>query len=229
MNNVKTLEKLHGIAELLPQEERAAFDFCRKHPDEARRVIDSLGVRVALMLADVERDLKSESAKGSGKLAQFKAINRIIKDAKTAPQTALHGAWNADGFQCVCDGFRLVRLVQPLDLEKIPDNVQPIDAARVILGNKHNDGAQLALPDVATLKAYIKTEKARKKASKDKTAPVWDFGDDLPAVNAHFLLDMLEILPDATATVSKQRPVYSGIYFNSDNGDAVLLPIRKAI
>lgn len=231
MNNEKTLEKLHGIAELLPTDERKNFDYYRGSPEileTAKKYADSLSIRLASMIADVEKEIKTESAKKSGKLNRFKAMQGIIKSGKTdTAHSALHGAWIQNDLQCVCDGFRIVRLSAHLDLEKLPDDVQPIDAERIILGNKYNNGKVINLPDVGTLRAYIKTEKATKKATKDKSGVIWDFGDELPAVNAQYLLDMLEIFPDATATVTATRATLSGIYFSSSDGDAILLPIRK--
>lgn len=232
MNNEKILEKLHGIAALLPDDERKNFDYYRKSPEIIKTVekyADSLSIRIASLIADVENDLRLETAKKCGKLDRLKAAQRIIKEAKTTPHTALHGAWIADGVQMFCDGARLVCLSEHLDLEKIPENVQPINAARIVNGAKDNQGEKLVLPDIATLKTFIKTEKAIKKATKDRAPVLYDFGDGMPAVNAQYLLDILEIFPDATATASKQRPTLSAIYFKSADGEGVLLPVKKAV
>lgn len=231
MNNEKVLEKLHGIAALLPDDERKNFDYYRKSPEIIKTVekyADSLSIRIASLIADVENDLKRENAKSSGRLSRYKAMQRVIKDAKKQPMRALHGAWIVDDVQMVCDSFRLVCLSDHLDLEKIPDDVQPINAERIVKCAKNDHGATLTLPDTGTLKTYIKTQKAEKKAAKDSTPPIWDFGDDFPAVNALYLLDFLEIFPDAIATASKDRPTLSAIYFKSADGDGVLLPVRKA-
>lgn len=174
-------------------------------------------------------EIRKAAAKASGNGNRQKAAERVIKNAKkTQPfKEALHGAWiNESGKQCICDSFRGFMLNEALPLETIPENLQAIDLKRVIDGASKNEGAQLALPDVHTLKAYIKTEKARKKATKDKNAVIWDFGDGLPAVNAEFLLDTLEILPQAEAIGSRRRPLLDVIYFKSSNGCGVLCPVR---
>ena len=62
---------------------------------------------------------------------------------------------------------------------------------------------------------------------------VYDFGDDLPMVNAAFLKDIMDILPDAKAYATnnpwrgEKRVETSGIIFRSEAGDALLLPVRK--
>ena len=129
--------------------------------------------------------------------------------------------------QNICDGFQAYRLREHLPLESIPEKLDPLDLEGIIAPSRDNCGAVLELPDVAELKAYIKTEKARKKAIEDNTAPTWDFGPELPLVNANFLLNALELLPGCTATAGKQRPALQAIYFKSEAGEGILLPVRR--
>ena len=230
MNAEKTLEKLHGIALLLPESEKFIFDHCRKHPHEARKMLDGIGVRIAELMNEAETDVRREAAKQSGNGNRQKAAERIIKSAySTQPnRPAMHGAWSdADGAQYVFDGYRLFKLFDPLPLPTIPEKETPINAARAIDPAKNNNGATLNLPELADLRAYIKEEKARKKAIKDKTAPVYDFGDALPLVNAQYLLDALELLPGCTATISSRAPLITPIYFESVHGCGVLCPVKK--
>lgn len=49
----------------------------------------------------------------------------------------------------------------------------------------------------------------------------------IPAVDARFLLDIVEILPGATFRASNYRPDIGGIYFESADGFGILLPVRK--
>lgn len=190
-------------------------------PENVRDILQALK-------EDAEKNIRNAAAKSVGRLDRMKAMQRIIKSAKADNREVLHGAWIANGKQYVCDGFRIVSIYDPLDLETIPDHVQPIDGERIMPKDGNAGGTVLDLPDVGTLRAYIKTEKARLKAEGNKKrGAVYDFGDGLPAVNAQFLFDMIEIFPDATATASKQRPTLSGIYFNSADGDGILLPVRK--
>lgn len=173
-------------------------------------------------------EIRREEAKRSGTADRQKAAERVIKSAKSNNPTreALHGAWiDKHGAQCICDGSQAYRLRDALPLESIPEKQTPLDLDRVI---SENLGEILKLPDLATLRAYIKTEKAKKKATKDKSGIIYDFGENLPAVNAEFLLNALELLQGCTtATASKERPTLRGIYLCSDSGDGVLLPVKK--
>lgn len=173
-------------------------------------------------------EIRREEAKNGGKLNRTKAAERVIKSAKASQpfRECFHGAWtDAAGRQCICDSFQAYRLREALPLEPIPPKESPLDLNRIFT---KNDGEPLALPDVGELRAYIKTEKARKKATKnDKTPPLYDFGDGLPAVNAEYLLTALEILPGCTATASKQYPATRSIYFESEAGDGIICPVRK--
>lgn len=174
---------------------------------------------------EAEAEIRHTAAKQSGNGNRQKAAERVIKSAKNAACEALHGAWfDSKGLQCICDGFQAYRLREALPLETIPEKEKPLDLSRVIA---INSGAVLTLPTVPELKAHIKTEKARLKAQKDKNPPTWDFGAELPRVNAEYLLNALELLPDATATASRERPTLRAIYFESEHGDGILLPVRK--
>lgn len=178
---------------------------------------------------EAEEEIRHAAAKQSGNGNRQKAAERVIKSAKAQQQReALWGAWeDKNGAQYICDGFRLVKLFEALPLEKIREGVQPIDAARIIPADKNARGAVLELPTVGELKAYIKEEKALKKAVKDKSGVLYDFGADLPAVNAQYLLDMLEVLPGCTARAAAQRPALNQIYFESGDGCGVLLPVKR--
>lgn len=184
------------------------------------------GASVDCLISEVKDEITKEEAKKSGRAAALKACNRIIKSGKNTNRIALSAAWiDEDGRECVCDSFHAVRLKNPLNLEKIPENTTPLTLAGVC---KPSGDMLLHLPEIGELKALIKTKKAEQKAYKNKGSILYDFGEDLPAVNAEFLLDMMEALPGATASTSETRPLISTIYFISEDGDGVLCPIRKA-
>ena len=172
-------------------------------------------------------EIRREEAKNGGKLNRTKAAERVIKNAKSyqAARECFHGAWNnANGLQCICDGFQAYRLREALPLEPIPEKTEPIDVNCIVTPNQ---GEPLKLPELSELRAYIKTKKAELKAKKDKSIVIYDFGEGLPAVNAEYLLTALELLPGCTATTSKLRPLTNCIYFESSSGDGVICPIRK--
>lgn len=176
-------------------------------------------------------EIRREEAKRSGNASRQKAAERIIKSAKSAQPSRpyMHGAWIDNNKQYICDGFRVVRFNEPLPLESIPEGVEPLNASRIIAPGM-NTGATLDLPELGELRAHIKTEKARIKAEKLRgIVPLWDFGDGLPAVDAQYLADMLEALPGCTATAAKDRPELRIVYFESENGDGGLCPVKKAV
>ena len=181
-----------------------------------------------MLQEEAEAEIRRKEAKYGGKFNRTKAAARVIKSAKASHpfRECFHGAWNdSAGRQCICDGFQAYRLREPLPLEKIPENESPLDLDRIVTPNQ---GESLNLPDIAELRAYIKTEKARLKASEQPPIPIYDFGDGLPALNAEYLLTALELLPGCTATASKLRPLLNCVYFESDAGDGCICPIRKA-
>jgi hypothetical protein len=193
---------------------------------ESKNFID-LWAELKALREEAAAEIRREEAKNGGKLNRTKAAERVIKSAKSyqAAHECFHGAWiDSAGRQCLCDSFQAYRLREALPLETLPEKISPIDLNRII---SKNLGATLELPDVGTLRAFIKTEKARKKAAKDKSLIIYDFGEGLPAVNAEYLLNALEILPGCTATASRENSQLRAIYFESPDGDGILMPVRK--
>lgn len=184
---------------------------------------------IEALKAEAAAEIRREEAKRSGNGSRQKAAERVIKNAvKLNPEReALHGAWIEKDKQCICDGVRLFRFSEPLPLPEMPEKEKPIDAARIVDPAADNAGATLEAPAAADLRVYIKTEKAQKKASRDRSAALYDFGEGLPAVNAQYLLDVLEMFPDAVLTASARRPLFNAIYIRSEHGDGVILPVKK--
>lgn len=132
---------------------------------------------------------------------------------------------------CVLDGFRLVRYTAPI--ENMPTAAQTFDTNRAI-GDKSRYTVKLALPTVKDLKADMKIAKLsgmdvnrihviRKGKRLDFG---YDFGYGMPMVNAKWLIDMIEALPDAAAyAVDSINP--NPVYFTDGDNDGILLPIRK--
>lgn len=184
---------------------------------------------------EAAEEIRREASKHSGRATVYAAALRMLKAANEQPREALRGARpSADGFIDICDGFRLLRLDASTapTLPENPANLpEYIDAARLYNETARGSSDPVQLPDPAELRAYIKTEKARKKAIKDKTPPLYTLTTDAGALiyfNADFLLDMLEALPRAKAYAAdrRDRAQYSAITFCADNGRGLLLPVR---
>lgn len=179
------------------------------------------------LCAALRDDMRTESNKASGKANIEKAMRAITKNAPEH-QRQLQGAFVSDGKQCACDGYRAMRLNTPLDLPAPPVPCT-MDIARLVDDARNNATTPLESPTLGELKSYIKITKAENKAKYGKSANrqcvLWDFGEDRPAVNAAYLLDILTAFPDAAITCSTMT---APLYFSHADGEAVLLPVRKA-
>ena len=171
-----------------------------------------------------QKRLLKEEAKKSGKVKEKKAADNILKQLKNTARGA--GAFtNKDGLQVIGGAFSAVRLKKPLPVENLPKNINPIDYDPIFKKGEENEGDPLLLPSISELSAYIKAEKAAHKGEKNYII-FWSFGELLPVVNAIYLLDILYLLPDSVCIPSK-RGILEALYFKSNNGDAILCPIRK--
>ena len=163
--------------------------------------------------------------------AQEKAIARILKNCTSAMADKYMGVIHDAGMYCVLDGFRLVRYAAPL--ENFPKAAQTFDTNRAI-GDKIRYNVKLLLPSVKELKADMKIAKLSE-ADVNRIHVIvkgkridfgYDFGMSLPMVNAKWLIDMIEALPDAAAYAVEGRNT-NPIYFTDGTNDGIILPIRK--
>lgn len=152
-------------------------------------------------------------------------IGHMLKGANARANKALAYTWtDKNGLQCACDGYRAYRLRKALPLPVLPNDLKPLDLERVFDPVIKRRSIRLAYVDRGELNAYIELQRAEHGR---KHAPVWEFGDGLPTVNAMYLFELLTVLPDAVLMVDPENPL-SPVYAASDLGDAVLLPIRSA-
>ena len=187
---------------------------------------DFVTVRCKLesLSADLAEQVRTEYAASRGEANAARTISALLKaNRKDSGRTALHYAWiDGKGRQCVCDGFRAFRLNEALPLEERPaDAGEPLNLDKVVPDIRRGYAAA-ALPGAKEVKAFIALERAAKGR---KVSPVWDFGKDKPAVNAAYLVDLLNVLPDATE-IYYGGP-FAPLYAKSERGDAVLLPVRS--
>lgn len=173
-------------------------------------------------------DLRADSAKKSGTAAKLAAAKRILKNAP-AHLDALQYAANINGAQYICDSFRAVKLADQLPLDQLPAEKKYIDIEKFFPAAPYDEA--LDLPAAAALKAYIKTQKELHKGERGYKI-YFDFGEKLPVVDAAYLLDILEILPGAAATVKAVPNGFTNrnrLYFYDNTGNAaVLCPCNPA-
>ena len=150
----------------------------------------------------------------------IQAVKRIIR---TCARNDMRGVWkSADGSAwCCCDGQREVRLKNVSGVPVLEQSFPNLEAQ--IDGCAKAASKSLRLPTAAELKTYLAAEKAA--GIKPDSILYW-WGSDTPAVNASFLLDMVTIFPDCKE--ARYRTELSPLYFCGDNGDGILLPVRRA-
>lgn len=178
------------------------------------------------LIGRLQDDIRNAECKSKGTLSALKAAQHILKTASNAGNKRLAYPWTDEqGRQILCDGFRLARLNEPLPLPERPKGLGDLSAFIVVLQSAINSRSErLEAPEASKLSAYVKMVKPT--LPKDGAAK-WDFGDGLPMVDAQYLLDMLTLLPGATLYCTGKNPLISPIYFESESGDGVLLPVRK--
>ncbi len=161
---------------------------------------------------------KEEICKSKGGSA-YTILKKFIK-AIPDYRRDLCGAWlDADGRQCLCDGYRAVRLNAPVDGLKQVETPTPFDLGKVY--PTEPQPTTLKLPISSELRAYI-ADPQTPRTFDGKV--LYDFGEDLPMVNAKYLKDMVDLLPNAVATCDG---LMKPIVFKSEKGDGLLLPVRK--
>lgn len=178
--------------------------------------------------SELEKDLQRDTARANGNGARQKAAMRILKSniKQRGEEHSLSYAYATDdGKQVICDGFRLAVLDSPLPLPELPEGREYINYNQFV--PKIMPSGSLPLPNLATLKAYIKHEKARQKNAKVKNIKVvYSFGAGSPSVNAEALADMMEVFPDV------QELCYNGtrlspLNFCSNFGFGLLCPLNN--
>lgn len=186
---------------------------------------------VRTLIADLESQIRSEIAKSGGNLNAVKTIERLLKVNKDTNRSVLSYAWiDEEGRQVVCDGYRIFRIApgKHLPLESMPENLRKnIPDMNMVfplpLSAKYKP---VPLPTVNELKTFIALERAKNGRNKEL---VWDLGEGCPFVNATYLLDIFAIFPDVTEIFcdTSLNGQFKPVYVRSENGDALLLPIRN--
>ena len=180
------------------------------------------------VLKSLEADMRIEQSKKSGTKSIVTAANRIIKNAESRNKPLLAGMFTnqtRDGstLYCVCDGVVAIRFNEKPLLPEIDEKYhgQEMQLEQIV---KPMDGSkEIALPDISELKVYIKTHKIKGKNNPKKVAD-YLLDEELNLwVNPQYLLNAMECLPDCKAYAANR---ISPIYFKSENGDGVVMPVN---
>lgn len=167
-------------------------------------------------------DCMEQKAKKSRTGTENAAIKRIFKNIDPHREN-LRGAFEQSGKWIIADWYRAIRLNEKP--EAIPEcaGVKSIEDTMDKARNEALGCEKVELPDIASIKLYIAEMKA-KHGKKWKRQPI----EALPGwyCNPQYLLDIMQALPDGTAY--RPEKWNDMLYYESEKGDAVLLPVKKA-
>lgn len=239
MRNDKILECVKRLENSLDAEQREKYDFLINHVKSGDlcaadlKYGDSVAAGLAYLNTLLLNEIAADAARSSGKTAVKKALESVCKAAAAQGGRLSQFAKAAylNNYQIVCDGFRLFRLNNAVELspEFMNGGNGGADAFgglidRVIPAAAKNTEL-LTVPAASELETFIKEGKAARKLHKDKTPVLWNFGDGLPAVNAEFLRDVITIYGERVKMYA--AGLVGMIYITSDAGDGVICPVKK--
>ena len=174
---------------------------------------------------DLAAQLRAEIARQGGTGNAVKTIERMLKPMRGSRDALAYPWTDAEGRQCVCDGFRAYRLRKPLPLAERPASAgMAIDLAQ-IYPRSTADYASIPMPEYSAVKSFIATFQAE---NGRKATPLWHFGKRMPTVDARYLLDLITVFPSAAEIKYNPAPsgMYSPLVLECETGDALLLPVR---
>ena len=192
--------------------------------DLVREVPTAL-IALNALAGDLEAQLRSEIANSKGVGNALKTVVKLLDGAKKDNRESLAYPWvDAQGRQCVCNGFEAYRLRTHLPLPERPENISPgIDLDRVFPDDT-TGWHKLPMPSAKELREFIAIERAKFTGKRSEFAPLWDFGPHEPSVNAFWLLDAVTVFPNAAELF--RLSIFSPLYLTCEEGDAVVMPCR---
>lgn len=184
----------------------------------SRDVLESLA-------RDLEAQLRLEIANSKGVSNAVKTITALLKPELKGARPGLAYPWvDAEGRQCVCNGFVAFRMRNHLPLPERPANAgEGIDLDRVFPSDTTGYKA-LPMPSAKEIREFIAVERAKFTGRPKNFEPVWDFGPEAPSVNAHYLLDAATVFPNAETIL--WNTLVSILVIKCEDGDAALCPLR---
>lgn len=186
----------------------------------------SLNHELKQLAADLEAQVRREIAASKGVGSAARIITAMLKASENC-RPALAYPWiDAEGRQCVCDGFEAYRLRDHFPLVERPDDAgTPIDLTNVFPASTAG-WKTLRMPSAKELKEFIAIERAKFTGRAKDFNAVWSFGEHEPSVNAKYLLNAATIFPEAETIL--WNTLVSPLMIVSERGDGLLPPVRDA-
>ena len=182
-------------------------------------------------IEDLNAEIRAENNRFSGSANIAAAAASIIKGGKASGNLALSGSWTVDGKQYVCDGYRMMEILQPIELEPLPDDVKPVDVKKIFTGPE-DDSEVFPLPTYGELKSMLQKARAAWRLENGRRKARFLFQiENGPALNADYLLDALRATgADTLKTVRNHKGKFvSPCYLESDAARVLLLPINSQV
>lgn len=167
------------------------------------------------------QEIATKEKHGTSELKRFKLIVKYLKDAGKY-NTRLEKTWIEENFQCFSNGYTAFLLKNRFENLPIGEE-KAINLHECIKDIENN--LQYAEFNIADVKAQLKVFKAENK--KSKKCCTYDIGES--RYNAKYLIDCYTILEgkDTKFYQPKNGELIPSI-FESENGKAIILPIRKS-
>lgn len=155
---------------------------------------------------------------------------RVLESAKDAfpKREEIHYSWIKEGKQYFTDGFRVIRLDEPIktkDMKPVPSYIDPPRVGDIISDVSRNAALQMddaVFPSLQRLNNIIEAY--------GDGAIRYSLSSEFPLINIYYLRDMLELFPDAVWYVHPdphERMTYP-FYVSSEYGAGIIFPIRRA-
>lgn len=157
------------------------------------------------------------------------AANKIIKLTSKARKDYAGCFYDKQGRQIIISNCIAIRLNEHLS---IPEANIPFGNVDNLFLSACQNTEQLDLLSLEYLKDYIqnaKDDEPQRYKGRGHESIVYDFGEGLPMVNSEYMLLIYRALgwQNLTAKVNEDKWGTSPIYFSSDRGDGILMPIKK--
>ncbi len=131
------------------------------------------------------------------------------------------------GVYIFTNSYFAIKCKSDLKMPVIDNQKEVADKLLAIIDNSAKaNKKKVPLPTRADLDAIIKIHKATPKESRDKY-PMYDFGKNLPRVNAEYLFDLLPFFQMQNSAYVGNAGTKSYVYINFSPFEAVLCPISK--
>ena len=164
-------------------------------------------------IAPIMQEARENMDKAVTPAATLSALKRI---AKECPRDYMRGVWtDKEGRACVCSGSHAVR-VKGVKVDSIP-TVAPWSGMEQCM-QRPTELHPVTLPTIAECKTF--------KASHGKYDPM-PIDEGRRYVDPSRMIDMLQALPGATASAGAKQS--DPIWFDTDKGDGLLMPMRPPV